>query len=325
MVVVRGVNVYPSEVEAVLLAHPGVAPHYLVVVDRRTPSARLVVACEVSGRRKRPRGRRSTPPCSSGWGSGRTWWSSRPAPSPGSRSARPGAGSTGPAASRPCPASTEHGAHTSAIDSFSFLLDADGRERAGGAAGGAGPGPDRALARPPRAARPAPRAVLGHPAGRRAGGEPAAGQLPPPRAGAGRPGRAGRGAAAARLHRAGRPDPARRVPGRPGDRRAGARTRRAPRTGSPPSTCWTPRPGWSGTSPGCRRWPRSRHRGCSPSPWRPRSASPGPADLEAFVLALAEQLAGLVEDFSPPDGGRRYRVVVGGHPAPGTGRAEEQG
>jgi phenylacetate-coenzyme A ligase PaaK-like adenylate-forming protein len=49
MVVVRGVNVYPSEVEAVLLAQPGVAPHYLVVVDRRTPVARLVVACEVDG------------------------------------------------------------------------------------------------------------------------------------------------------------------------------------------------------------------------------------------------------------------------------------
>ena len=49
MVVVRGVNVYPSEVEAVLLAHPGVAPHYLVVVDRRAPAARLVVACEVDG------------------------------------------------------------------------------------------------------------------------------------------------------------------------------------------------------------------------------------------------------------------------------------
>jgi phenylacetate-CoA ligase len=49
MVVVRGVNVYPSEVEAVLLAHPGVAPHYLVVVDRRTPSTRLLVACEVAG------------------------------------------------------------------------------------------------------------------------------------------------------------------------------------------------------------------------------------------------------------------------------------
>jgi phenylacetate-coenzyme A ligase PaaK-like adenylate-forming protein len=49
MVVIRGVNVYPSEVEAVLLAHPGVAPHYLVVVDRRAPAARLLVACEVDG------------------------------------------------------------------------------------------------------------------------------------------------------------------------------------------------------------------------------------------------------------------------------------
>jgi phenylacetate-coenzyme A ligase PaaK-like adenylate-forming protein len=49
MVVVRGVNVYPSEVEAVLLAHPGVSPHYLVVVDRRAAATRLVVACEVDG------------------------------------------------------------------------------------------------------------------------------------------------------------------------------------------------------------------------------------------------------------------------------------
>jgi len=49
MVVVRGVNVYPSEIEAVLLADPGVAPHYLVVVDRRTPMTRLVVACETTG------------------------------------------------------------------------------------------------------------------------------------------------------------------------------------------------------------------------------------------------------------------------------------
>src|SRR5829696_8966976 len=46
MVVVRGVNVYPSEVEAVLLAHPEVAPHYLLVVDRRTSSTRLLVGCE---------------------------------------------------------------------------------------------------------------------------------------------------------------------------------------------------------------------------------------------------------------------------------------
>jgi phenylacetate-coenzyme A ligase PaaK-like adenylate-forming protein len=49
MIVVRGVNVFPSEVEAVLLGHAGVAPHYLIVVDRRTPAARLIVACEVDG------------------------------------------------------------------------------------------------------------------------------------------------------------------------------------------------------------------------------------------------------------------------------------
>jgi phenylacetate-CoA ligase len=49
MVVVRGVNVYPSEVESVLLAHPGVAPHYLIVVDRRDATVRLLVACEVDG------------------------------------------------------------------------------------------------------------------------------------------------------------------------------------------------------------------------------------------------------------------------------------
>jgi DNA-binding transcriptional ArsR family regulator len=49
-----------------------------------------------------------------------------------------------------------------------------------------------------------------------------------------------------------------------------------------------------------------------------------PADLEAFVLALAERLAGLVEEFTPPKGGQRYRVVVGGHPAP-IKQSEEQG
>lgn len=49
MVVIRGVNVYPSEIEAVLLSDPGIAPHYLVVVDRRTPTTRLVVACETTG------------------------------------------------------------------------------------------------------------------------------------------------------------------------------------------------------------------------------------------------------------------------------------
>ena len=46
MLVIRGVNVYPSEVERVLLATPEIAPDYLLVVDRRTPVPRLLVACE---------------------------------------------------------------------------------------------------------------------------------------------------------------------------------------------------------------------------------------------------------------------------------------
>lgn len=50
MIVVRGVNVYPSEVERVLLGSGLVSPHYQIVVDRRSPAVRLLVACEaVSG------------------------------------------------------------------------------------------------------------------------------------------------------------------------------------------------------------------------------------------------------------------------------------
>ena len=37
MLVIRGVNVYPSEVERVLLAEPALAPDYLLVVDEREP------------------------------------------------------------------------------------------------------------------------------------------------------------------------------------------------------------------------------------------------------------------------------------------------
>jgi phenylacetate-CoA ligase len=46
MLVIRGVNVFPSEIEAVLLADPRVAPHYLVVEDRRDrsrPELRIAV------------------------------------------------------------------------------------------------------------------------------------------------------------------------------------------------------------------------------------------------------------------------------------------
>ncbi len=48
MLVVRGVNVYPSEVEAVVLADPQVAPQYAIVVDARAALTRLVVCCEPS-------------------------------------------------------------------------------------------------------------------------------------------------------------------------------------------------------------------------------------------------------------------------------------
>ena len=47
MLVVRGVNVYPSEVERVLLQHRAVASDYLLVLDERAPQLRLIVCCEL--------------------------------------------------------------------------------------------------------------------------------------------------------------------------------------------------------------------------------------------------------------------------------------
>jgi phenylacetate-CoA ligase len=46
MLVIRGVNVYPSEVERVLLGEPSLAPDYLLVVDEREAQVRLVACCE---------------------------------------------------------------------------------------------------------------------------------------------------------------------------------------------------------------------------------------------------------------------------------------
>jgi phenylacetate-CoA ligase len=48
MLVIRGVNVYPSQVEAVLLELPELAPHYQLVVDRAERLPRLEVHVEVS-------------------------------------------------------------------------------------------------------------------------------------------------------------------------------------------------------------------------------------------------------------------------------------
>ncbi|MHB1820888.1 MAG: phenylacetate--CoA ligase family protein, partial [Streptosporangiaceae bacterium] len=49
MLVIRGVNVYPSEVERVLLAETGVAPDYLLVVDERDGQRELIACCERTG------------------------------------------------------------------------------------------------------------------------------------------------------------------------------------------------------------------------------------------------------------------------------------
>jgi len=46
MLVIRGVNVYPSEVERVLLAEPALAPDYLLVVDEREAQPALIACCE---------------------------------------------------------------------------------------------------------------------------------------------------------------------------------------------------------------------------------------------------------------------------------------
>jgi phenylacetate-coenzyme A ligase PaaK-like adenylate-forming protein len=46
MLVVRGVNVYPSEVERVLLSEFAVAPDYALVVDERDGGRDLIAVCE---------------------------------------------------------------------------------------------------------------------------------------------------------------------------------------------------------------------------------------------------------------------------------------
>jgi phenylacetate-CoA ligase len=49
MLVIRGVNVFPTEIEAVLLGDPRLGPHYVIVEDRRLPARpELRVAVEAS-------------------------------------------------------------------------------------------------------------------------------------------------------------------------------------------------------------------------------------------------------------------------------------
>ncbi len=48
MLIIRGVNVYPSQVEAVLVGFPDVAPHYQLVVERRGAMDHLTVEIEIA-------------------------------------------------------------------------------------------------------------------------------------------------------------------------------------------------------------------------------------------------------------------------------------
>jgi phenylacetate-CoA ligase len=48
MLIIRGVNLYPSEVERILLSVPGMAPHYQLVVERPDTMDELTVLCEPS-------------------------------------------------------------------------------------------------------------------------------------------------------------------------------------------------------------------------------------------------------------------------------------
>ncbi|WP_370326893.1 phenylacetate--CoA ligase family protein [Euzebya sp.] len=48
MLIIRGVNVFPSAIESVLLAEEALAGHYAIVVDRRQVMADLTVHCELA-------------------------------------------------------------------------------------------------------------------------------------------------------------------------------------------------------------------------------------------------------------------------------------
>jgi phenylacetate-CoA ligase len=49
MLIVRGVNIYPSQIEHILLNAGGVAPHYRLLVERPGPLDELTVECEPAG------------------------------------------------------------------------------------------------------------------------------------------------------------------------------------------------------------------------------------------------------------------------------------
>src|SRR5436305_14384340 len=50
MLIIRGVNVYPSQVEAVLVGFPGLAPHYQIVLTRDGAMDAIAIEVELASR-----------------------------------------------------------------------------------------------------------------------------------------------------------------------------------------------------------------------------------------------------------------------------------
>jgi phenylacetate-CoA ligase len=48
MLIIRGVNVYPSQVEAVLVGFPGLAPHYQIVLTREAALDAMTIEVEAA-------------------------------------------------------------------------------------------------------------------------------------------------------------------------------------------------------------------------------------------------------------------------------------
>jgi phenylacetate-CoA ligase len=48
MLIIRGINVYPSQVEAFLVGFPGLAPHYQLVLTREGPMDAMTVEVELT-------------------------------------------------------------------------------------------------------------------------------------------------------------------------------------------------------------------------------------------------------------------------------------
>ena len=48
MLIIRGVNVYPSQIEALLVGFPGLAPHYQIVLTREGPMDAMTVEVELA-------------------------------------------------------------------------------------------------------------------------------------------------------------------------------------------------------------------------------------------------------------------------------------